>query len=123
MKDRFACLFLPIFYILCWFLIHYIVIGTLMLFYIVIIPSVYGFGHFLACKYKDHIALSADSIAVPLTLCFAFIVGSIEIMTNNTDLKLEVLVNLFTAFAFSFMGAHIMLFASVYFYEKIKIKF
>lgn len=119
MKDRFTCVFLPIFYTSFWFLIHYIVIGTAMLFYIAIIPPVYGFGHFLACKHKDHIALSADSIAVPLTLGLALIVGSIEIMVNM-DPKLQVLANLFTAFVFSFMGAHIILYVSVYFYEKIK---
>ncbi len=123
MKDRFACLFLTIFYLSFWFLIHYVVIGSTMLLYVAIIPSVYGFGHFFSCKYNDHIALAADSVAVPLTLCIALIVGGVELMMNTIDPKLEVLVNLFTAFGFSFVGAHIMLFASVYFYEKIKIKF
>jgi len=73
-------------------------------------------------KHKDHITFSADSVAMLMTLCIALIVGGVEIMMNTIDPKLEVLANLFTAFGFSFVGAHIMLFASVYFYEKIKIK-
>lgn len=119
MEDRSACLFLPIFYTVLWFLMHYLVIGMKMPFYIALIPSVYGFGHFLACKHKGHIVLSADSVAIPLTIGIAFIVGSIEIMTH-VDSKLEAFVYLLTAFGTSLMGAHLIVLASAYLYEKLK---
>lgn len=122
MKDHFECLFLPLFYTALWFVIHYLVIGMNMPFYIAFIPPAYGFGHFLACRQKGHISLSADSVAIPLTISIAFIVGSIEIMTH-IDSKPEALVELFTAFGTSLMGAHMIVLVSVYLYEKIKFKF
>ena len=119
MKDRFTCYFLSIFYTLLWFLVHYSVIGVKMPFYIALIPPVYGFGHFLACKHKGHISLSADSVAIPLTIGIALVIGSIEIMAQ-TDPKLEALADLLTAFGASLMGAHLIVLASAYLYEKLK---
>jgi len=122
MNDRFACLFLPLLYTLLWFFIHYLIIGMKMPFYSVLIPSVYGFGHLMACRHKGHISLSADSVALPLASVVALTLGSIEVMAH-TGSKLEASVGILTAFGASLMGAHMIAFAAAYLYEKIKSKF
>jgi hypothetical protein len=114
-------------YALVWFVVHVTIMPIGMLWYSVLIAVAYGGGHLYAGFKRGHIALSADSIAMPAAmLVFLPVViyevvvlqGAIEVAKGDYTIY-DPLLQVIKSFMFAFVGGHAVLFSAAFLWDKI----
>lgn len=111
-------IFYALVYGMTWFIVHLLIIPEEYLLYAGLIAAIYALGHLVAGVRKGHIALSADSSALPLT----FIVVLITMVYLNFEaINIEIVVSIVSAYAISLIAGHVILFLLVYVAEKLKL--
>lgn len=118
---------LPALYTTFWLLIHFYFLGDSFPVYSFLVSVGYGTGHYLAQKHRGHIALSADSLAVPIAFTIVFIsilIASIfQVLPQQPEAYTQTTINLTLAFIMSFTGGHAFTMLSVFFFSTIFERF
>lgn len=109
--------FYALVYGMTWLGVHLLIIPEEYLLYSCLIAAMYALGHLVAGVKKGHIALSADSHALPM----AFMVALITMVYLNFEtIDVEIVVSMVSAYAISLIAGHVILFSLVYVLEKLK---
>ena len=121
MKNLINDLAYPTLYATFWLIVHFVILGLSFPVYATAVSLLYGVGHYFAQKKKGHIALSADSIALPLallTVIASIIIANLfPVMPVDHDLFINAVSNFVIAFLVSFAGAHVFVLLSVFLYS------
>ncbi|MDH5424959.1 MAG: hypothetical protein OEY29_08210 [Gammaproteobacteria bacterium] len=114
---------LPVLYSCFWLTIHFSILGSSFPLYTIAMAVGYGLGHYLAQKKRGHCGLSADSIAIPVTIVIAIvsilIAKAMQFMPQEHELFINTSTAFVRSFILSFSGAHLFILLSAYFYSMI----
>ncbi len=104
-----------------WFGVHIYILGFPMFWYAIVIASVYATGHYLAGVKRGHIALSADSYALPLPFIIAAVFMGLAWtgITPEDANAYEEIINIVQAYAIAFIGGHASVFLLIFLYSEV----